>query len=97
MEPGIDHDDATSAAGATVLGWISEALGRRLPAAAGDPLVGLIEDSGWLGNQSTLEIAAWADYPGERPEASWLPSRSTAEGWQALGRLQPELIVHGRP
>ena len=97
VEPGIDHDDATSAASATVMGWIAEALGRRLPAAAGDPLVGLIQDSGWLGNQSTLEIAAWADYPGERPEASWLPSRSTAEGWQALGRLQPELIVHGRP
>ena len=97
VEPGIDHDDATSAASATVMGWISDALGRRLPAGAGDPLVGLSQESGWLGDQSTLEIAAWADYPGERTEASWLPSRSMAEAWQALGRLEPEMIIHASP
>ena len=97
VEPGIDHDDATSAASATIMAWISEALNLRLPAAAGDPLVGLAQEAGWLGNQSMFEIAAWAVYPGDRSAASWLSSQATAQAWQALGTLEPETMVGRSP
>jgi hypothetical protein len=97
VEPGISHDDATSAATATVMAWISEVLNLRLPAAAGDPLVGLAQEAGWLGNQSTFEIAAWAAYPGDRSAASWLSSQATAQAWQALGTLEPETMAGRSP
>jgi hypothetical protein len=97
LEPGVDHDDATSAAGATILAWIGEALSMRLPAVAGGPLVAMTQESGWLGNQATHEIAAWAAYPGDRTTASWLSSQTTAQAWQALGTLEPEAMVRRGP
>ena len=60
-------------------------LALRLPAAAGDPLVALDQATGWLGNQTTLDIAPWADYPDDRAAASWLLSESEATSWQVLG------------
>jgi len=68
-----------------VLEWISTALTRRLPATAGGPLVDLDPASGWLGNQSSLAIAAWANYPDDRTTASWLLSQAVASSWQRLG------------
>jgi hypothetical protein len=43
------------------------------------------ETSGWLGDQTTLDIAAWADYSGDRTAASWLPSESAARSWKTVG------------
>lgn len=85
VEPGVGHSDPTSEGNAANIAWIGQVLARRLPPAPGDPLVALDEASGWLGNQATLEIAAWADYVGVREEASWLLSQAAATTWKALG------------
>lgn len=85
VEPGVGHSVASSRGNAAMAGWISMALELRLPATSGDPLIALDEAVGWLGNQATLEIASWADYPDDRTVASWLLSQSAATAWQALG------------
>lgn len=85
VEPGIGHSVATHQGNLAVTDWITAALTLRLPAAQGDPLVALDESSGWLGNQTTLEIAPWANYVGDRTMASWLLSQSAATSWQKLG------------
>jgi len=85
VEPGVQLRAATTRGNAVRVGWISNTLALRLPPTPGDPLVALDESTGWLGNQATLEIAPWADYPGERTAASWLPSESAATSWKSLG------------
>ena len=85
VEPGIEHNVATSRGNSVAVSWISDALALRLPATPGDPLIALDQASGWLGNQTTLEFAPWADYPGDRPTASWLLSESAATSWRLLG------------
>jgi len=84
VQPGIEHGSPSSLANQAALGWISEAL-KRIPAAAGDPLVVFDESAGWLGDPATLEIAPWAAYPGDRAAASWHLSGNAAEVWQAVG------------
>ncbi|MGH7523063.1 MAG: carboxypeptidase regulatory-like domain-containing protein, partial [Gemmatimonadales bacterium] len=86
VEPGAHHSEATATLNAATISWISIALTLRLPSALGDPLIALDQTSGWLGNQTTLDIAPWASYPGDRTMASWLLSQSAATDWQALGR-----------
>jgi hypothetical protein len=85
VEPGVGHQNPTSEGNAANIGWIREAIARRLPPAPGAPLIALVEAAGWLGNQATLEIAPWADYAGNREEASWLLSQAIATTWKALG------------
>ncbi len=85
VEPGVQHAEATAQGNAANVSWIQTALALRLPATAGDPLVALDESSGWLGNQTTLDIAAWADYAGDRAAASWLLNQSAATSWKILG------------
>lgn len=85
VEPGIDLRTATSRGNGARIGWIAAALALRLPDTPGDPLITVDEASGWLGNQTTLDIAAWADYPDNRSAASWLPSESAARIWKAVG------------
>ncbi len=84
VEPGAVHAQASPEGNAVNIGWIGATLAARLPATAGDPLVALDEQSGWLGNQTTFEIATWAAYTGSRASASWLLSQSLAQSWQAL-------------
>ena len=85
VEPGVGHHVASSRGNGAASGWITNALALRLPATPGDPLIGVAQPSGWLGNQITLEIAPWADYPGDPAAASWLPSQSAATSWKVLG------------
>ena len=85
VEPEVGHSVATGRANGAVLSWITTALELRLPATDGAPLVALDETSGWLGNPSTLEIAPWAGYLGDRTLASWLLSASAATSWKNLG------------
>jgi hypothetical protein len=84
-EPGIDLRTATSRGNGARIGWIAATLARRLPDTPGDPLIAVDETSGWLGDQTTLDIAAWADYSGDRTAASWLPSESAARSWKTVG------------
>jgi Carboxypeptidase regulatory-like domain len=95
VEPGVGHSEASGRGNAAVISWISEALAFRLPATSGDPLIGLAQSSGWLGNQATFEIAAWADYPDDRTAASWLLSQPAAVSWKELGNpsaMNPVLL-----
>jgi hypothetical protein len=85
VEPGARAAEATGEGNAANVEWIAQALALRLPATAGDPLIALPESSGWLGHQTTLEIAPWADYTGDRATASWLPSEDAAVFWKNLG------------
>jgi hypothetical protein len=85
VEPGVEHAQATARGNTANIGWISAALSLRLPANPGEPLIALDPSSGWLGNQTTLEIAPWADYSGNPTTASWLLSESAAISWQSLG------------
>lgn len=87
VEPGVEHAEATAKGNTANVTWIQTALALRLPATPGDPLVALDEPSGWLGNQSTLDIAAWADFLGDRTEASWLLNQSAATSWKNLGTV----------
>lgn len=85
VEPGLPLRAASGRGNAVRIGWLANALALRLPPTPGDPLVALDEASGWLGNPASLEIAAWADYPGDRRAASWLLSESAATSWKNLG------------
>lgn len=90
VEPGIDHAEPTSDGNAAMVGWIGAALARRLPAAPGGPLTSLGESTGWLGHQTTLEIAPWDAFTGIRTQASWLLSETVALAWQNLGTDEEE-------
>lgn len=84
-EPGVGHQNPTSEGNSAQVGWMQEVLAQRLPAAAGDPLVALAEESGWLGNMATLEVSSWPDFTADKTKASWLLSQSSALTWQSLG------------
>lgn len=84
VEPGVEHGEASDIGNEATTSWLTAVLAR-LPATAGDPLVTFDESSGWLGDQATLEIAPWADYPGDRATASWHLSQNAALTWKALG------------
>lgn len=85
VEPEAAHDVATDRGNAATIGWITTALSLRLPAAPSNPLIALDQTSGWLGDQTTLEIASWTDFVGDRLAASWLLSQIVASAWKALG------------
>jgi hypothetical protein len=84
IEPGADHQTGTNIANSMIVSWINAVLSSRLPATSGATLITLDEESGWLGNQTTLEIAAWADYSDDPTTASWLPNSVAAQAWKGL-------------
>lgn len=84
VEPDVIHAQATERANGTCIAWLSQVLAMRLPSTPGAALNVLQEDAGWLGDQSTLSIAAWGDYAGDRTAASWLLNEATASSWKLL-------------
>lgn len=85
VQPGVGHEDVTSLGNGSMVGWLGSVLELRLPATPAGALIARDESSGWLGNQTTLDIAAWADYSGDRAAASWLLSAREAASWKGLG------------
>lgn len=85
VEPGVGHSEASELGNAAALSWLRTVMELRLPSVGGSPLIALTEASGWLGNQTTLDIASWADYAGSKAAASWILSEAQAESWKALG------------
>jgi len=85
VQPGVAHEDVTSLGNGSMVGWLASALDRRLPSTPGAALTALEESAGWLGNQTTLQVAAWSDYAGDRTAASWLLSQADAQSWKVLG------------
>ncbi|HEU4830458.1 MAG TPA: carboxypeptidase-like regulatory domain-containing protein [Gemmatimonadales bacterium] len=84
IEPDIGHRNPTSEGNAATINWFRGVLALRLPAASGAPLPAVDKESGWLGNQTSLEIASWAEYAGDRMSASWLLSEAAALVWKRL-------------
>ncbi len=85
VELGVGHEDVSALGNGSMLSWLGLVLDVRLPATPGAPLPALEVSSGWLGNQTTLEVASWADYTGDRTTASWLFSEGAARSWNRLG------------
>lgn len=85
VELGVGHEDVSGLGNGSMAGWLGSVLDLRVPATPGTPLVARGESSGWLGNQTTLDIATWADFPGDRSQASWLLSAGDAGAWKRLG------------
>jgi dienelactone hydrolase len=85
MERGVPHHSLSPLQRQVTVNWISTILERRLPYEPGwDPLYGISEASGWLGNRITGEALPWANYAGDRTLASWLPSEAIATEWETL-------------
>lgn len=85
VEPGVGHQTPTGTGNAGQISWMREALIRRLPAAPGGELIALDEEQGWLGDNGTLDVSAWADFTAEKLEASWMMSQQSAQLWKNLG------------
>jgi hypothetical protein len=85
-EPGAPHLSLSTSAQDLYLAWIASVLEQRLPATPGGQLRTIDEESGWLGNLATFDIASWADYGGERSMAAWLPSEVAATRWRTVAR-----------
>jgi hypothetical protein len=67
-----------------MMSWLATTLGLRLPASPGGALRSEAESSGWLGDQTTYEIAPFASFGGDPAVASGLPTAATAAEWQGL-------------
>lgn len=87
---GVAHDEGHSVLRDhdLLFRWLGDALARRLPGTItpGVPVVlrAIEENTGWLGDGSSLAIGPWACYPGDRTAANWLPSERTARDWQRI-------------
>lgn len=88
IEPGVGHEPSSDAALSLNFEWMDTILGLRLPATVtpGMPvtLQPVEESSGWLGDRESFAIAAFADYVGNKRQASWLPSQPGAEQWKGF-------------
>jgi len=49
-------------------------------------LASLDPKDGWLGDPATMEVGSYADYPGKKKDAIWIPGEPTARAWQAYLR-----------
>ncbi len=86
MELGVPHHALSPAQRDLTIDWMNTILGMRLGNAPLDPLRAITESSGWVGDPSSTEIAAYSSYTGNPRSASWLPSQAAAEKWRAFVR-----------
>jgi hypothetical protein len=63
--------------------WIEAVLRQRLEPGS-TRLRAVTDDSGWLGNNQSGEIAPHARFRGAKEVASWLPDEIAARGWQTV-------------
>jgi hypothetical protein len=85
VEPGAPHRDDQTLVDSQqlIIPWIAAVLRQRLERGS-MRLRAVTENSGWLGNNHTNEVAPYATFPGLKPEASWLPDEVTARGWRSV-------------
>jgi dienelactone hydrolase len=81
VEPGVPHHSLTPAHRAIVINWLREMTKLRLGKSPDDSLPEVAESSGWLGD-SSIGVAKYANFRGDRRSASWFPSKATAEEWK---------------
>jgi hypothetical protein len=75
------------------VGWMEAVLTARLPLPGQTGLRAIQETSGWLGDQSTLQIGSYACFGDGKREASWLPTEPTARGWHKVSSGDAPLTV----
>jgi pimeloyl-ACP methyl ester carboxylesterase len=63
--------------------WIAAVLRQRLEPGS-TQLRPVTDDSGWLGNNHSAEVAPYAIFGSPKGDASWLPDEVTARGWQTV-------------
>lgn len=82
-EPGVAHGELSEKAADLMVAWIKAVIRQRL-SPDGTTLRTVADDSGWLGNNQTGEVAPYAAFSGSKADASWLPDEASARGWQTL-------------
>lgn len=98
LEANVAHGPADKDQNATwdfIAAYAEAALRTRLNADSTVKAVAL--EQGWLGawydgakgGQQELAIAPYADYPGDRAAANWLPDETFAHVWQRYGMTDP--------
>jgi hypothetical protein len=63
--------------------WITAVLRHRLSPIAGR-LRAVGDNTGWLGDAGTGDVAPYGLFPRPKPEGIWLPDESSARGWRTL-------------
>ncbi len=66
--------------------YLDACIRLRLPNVPSDPLKMVAQDSGWLGDVATFEVAAFAAYPSDKATAAWLPNQSVASKWAEFSK-----------
>lgn len=79
IDPKSSHDCRNSRQ--ISIPFFDACLTQRLPKEKG-PLLPMDTKKAWLGNPETFEVAAIADYRGDRNKACWLPDETVARKWQ---------------
>jgi hypothetical protein len=67
-----------------IYNWLDAVLALRLPETNTPTLRPIDQTSGWLGDRDTFNIAEYSCFDGDKLEASWLPSETTAHNWQLM-------------
>ena len=97
IECGVGHSPADApATWAFIIDFLKAAMRVRL--AEDGSLKPVDIKSGWLGatydleagGHQRLEIAPYADFPGDKSTANWLPDGTFAKIWQAYGQRDPK-------
>lgn len=85
VEPDVAHFDvvALERANALMVPWVTAVVNQRLPV-NGSSLRSVTDNSAWLGNNSTGDVAIFATFAGEKADASWLPDETRARAWQKI-------------
>jgi hypothetical protein len=94
-QAGCAHDYGN--ANALVMPFFAAMLDARA-GAAGEPLKPVPLESGWLADPATMQTAdpkvfPYADYPGDKAKAIWLPNASLAATWRAFVVDQPKASI----
>jgi hypothetical protein len=84
IEPNATHDDPKDLerANSLMIPWITAIVRQRL--SSDGALRAVTNESAWLGNVQTGEVASHATFAGSKAEASWLPDEVSARAWQSL-------------
>lgn len=91
LQPGAPHQiREMDVANATALAipWITAIVRARLPQ-AGVRLRAVRQETGWLADPDTGQVAPYGKYGGNKSEASWLPDEPSARAWQAVRTPAP--------
>lgn len=84
IQPDATHGDPKDfeTADSLMIPWITAIVRRRL--SSDGTLHAVTDESTWLGNLQTGEIASHDTFVGSKADASWLPDEATARAWQTV-------------